>query len=502
MRAWQAKGIVRPEGDGAFRPDDPVTSVEAADLLTAAWSVWTPAPEAGLADDDGARLTREAAALALYDIFRSSLEEVRKTDFTDFDQVSPAAADAVAVLAGNGVIAGYPDGRVGPDRAVTRAEFIAMTDRLLRLAGQKGATVLVQDTENTAAAHISEAEPDTGATDAQDMGTVAIGRGADGARRALLLRFPLPAGILAAEVTSARVYVHYRSGDTPALQVSAVTGSWSTATATWNETAPYLSEANQSPVSEDGGAGWYTIDVTALVKGWLSEDLNNNGLVIEETQSGHQAVFDSAFSWEEGYCPKLEIVYTPGAETERYGKYAFERQATGNCMSFALRDRDMILYDDLFDTPAFQAAYDAGGTAAAFTYVRARVLAYVEEHKESLRVEAIRPLDGFDGAIDPETEYRVALRVGFRDRSFPEGIQVDEDFDYHFWAQLADGSWAEKTPQEAARRVPGANAATDPGAYPWHQGYMWGYEKWNDYYTSDVAYFAVTKTADNFTGSN
>jgi hypothetical protein len=366
-------------------------------------------------------------------------------------------------------------------------------------APQNDVTVTVQDAEYTAAAHITELEPDAFAGSAGSLELAEIGRGADGVRSDALFRFPLPANIPGENVRSAFFYIRYSEGDVPNLRASEVNGSWNTITATWIDCAPLISPVSASGASEDAGGGWYQIDVTELVRGWLSWERNNNGFAIEETRDGARAAFYSVFAEDVSNCPKLVITYAPNEDTTRYGKFAYEPQQLGNCMSYALRDRDMILYDALFDTPVFQSAYDAGGIDAALTYVKGEVLDYINAHSDTLEIASVRELDAYDAEIDAATEYRIALRIGFRDRSFPEGIQVDEDFDYHFWAQLADGSWTEKTPQEPSRLVPGSNADTDPGAFPWHQGYMWGYEKWNDYYTSGVVYYAVTKTTDAFT---
>jgi hypothetical protein len=194
------------------------------------------------------------------------------------------------------------------------------------------------------------------------------------------------------------------------------------------------------------------------------------------------------------------VTYKPNESGRSYGKYGYTAQDDGNCLSYSLRDTGAIFYDDLVaDTAAFQKIYDEGGTGAALPYFKALCFDYIEQNRETLQIESIRELSGFDAKIDPTKEYRVALRIGFRDHSLPEGIQVEQDFDYHLRVQLTDGSWAEKTPGESSRIAPGSNAALDPGTYPWDESFMWGYEKWNDFYTSDTVYFAVTKSTDSFT---
>ncbi|MDR3314016.1 MAG: DNRLRE domain-containing protein [Oscillospiraceae bacterium] len=363
-------------------------------------------------------------------------------------------------------------------------------------------TVTIQDPENTAAAHISEQKPDEGADFTAAMEIVEIGRSAEGQRSDALFRFKLPAGILAEQLREAYFYIRYQAGDEPTLRAVAMTQSWYTVTGTWNEAGGSIAnDPNPATATKEAG-DWYKIDVTALVQAWLSGKSNNNGFAVEEAVNGKSASFYSTINAELApeNCPKLVITYAEATAPQggRLGKYDYEEQEVGNCFSYALRDHDMILYDDLFDTAALQTAYDAGGVEGGLAYVKAQVAQYVDLHKDALQIAGMRELPAYNASISAD-EYRIALRIGFRDRSFQEGIQVDEDFDYHFWAQMADGTWAEKTPQENSRLVPGSSAATDPGQYPWHQGYLWGYDKWNDYYTSDVVYFAVTKAGQGFT---
>jgi hypothetical protein len=83
----------------------------------------------------------------------------------------------------------------------------------------------------------------------------------------------------------------------------------------------------------------------------------------------------------------------------------------------------------------------------------------------------------------------MALRVGYHE------ADGETDFDFHYRAQIADGSWAEKLPSVPSHVVPGSNAALDPASHPWDANYEWGYEKWDNYYDSPIVFFAITKTA-------
>jgi hypothetical protein len=83
-----------------------------------------------------------------------------------------------------------------------------------------------------------------------------------------------------------------------------------------------------------------------------------------------------------------------------------------------------------------------------------------------------------------------------------EGEAVDLSgqgmFDYHFWAQLSDGRWAQKFPLDTSEIIPGAAPGVSPGKYPWNSALQW-LPKFQGYYTSQVIFFAVTKYTDEVT---
>lgn len=82
-------------------------------------------------------ITREDMALMLYryvrNVAKAKLPVVKKAvEFTDAGQISPKAADAVAMMQQGGIINGIPDGdqlRFGPKQQATRAEASAMIAR-------------------------------------------------------------------------------------------------------------------------------------------------------------------------------------------------------------------------------------------------------------------------------------------------------------------------------------------------------------------------------------
>ncbi|MCQ2420941.1 MAG: S-layer homology domain-containing protein, partial [Clostridia bacterium] len=76
-------------------------------------------------------LTRAEAATIFYRLLVNT-NVMRSVSFSDV-KAGSWYYEAVSVLAGKGVIKGYPDGTFGPNRSVTRAEFCAMASRFFAL---------------------------------------------------------------------------------------------------------------------------------------------------------------------------------------------------------------------------------------------------------------------------------------------------------------------------------------------------------------------------------
>lgn len=357
-------------------------------------------------------------------------------------------------------------------------------------------TITVQSPDNTPSAWLTSG--DEASLSSMDLTQLVIGTDDDGATRAVLLWLPLPAAIPTESVQSATLSLLPTKGDTPAVRAGRATQLWTLQNATWDTMHTAVDQLT-APGTLDAD-GWYTIDVTDIVKAWLSGDASQYGFLLQGDGTGGLSLLYSGTNTQPAQCPKLTVTYAPQTEPTRYGRFDYTEQAVGNCLAYALRDTSPIYYDALIqDTSAFQAAYDDGGESGALAYFANQVFEYISTHQEALGIAAFRRLDAYDSEIDVTREYRVGLRIGFHERNGVDGIQVDEDFDFHLRAQLADGSWAEKVPAEPSRVTPGSNAGADIGKDPWDQSFLWGYEKWSAYYDSDVVYFAVEKSTDAFT---
>ena len=358
----------------------------------------------------------------------------------------------------------------------------------------------LQDPDLTSIIGVNSVEPDV---TQEKYETVMIGGSYE-----VLYRLPLLAGIGAENIESAyflmkptdvKVALDLRLAVMDSYWVSYSTDEWwqeyFSVPSTWNDVNEHIGEVIEAKqaMSDDG---WYTIEMTSLVKDWLSGERGNFGFALS---SDSETEF---YAIESEYCPKLVITYRVSYReitARNCGKFGYDAQppGTGNCFAFALRDRVMIGYYDLIDTLELEKANDEGGLDAALQYVKGRVIAYVEDYKNEFEITGFREIASFDAPIDPETEYRIAFRIGIGEERIIEGML---DFDYHFMMQLSDGSWAEKLPGEYSRLVSGSHAGLDPGTYPWNKGYMWGKGiEYNGFYSSDTVYFAVQKSGDTFT---
>ena len=122
----------------------------------------------------------------------------------------------------------------------------------------------------------------------------------------------LPSGTAAGNVAKATLKLYVSSLSVPgSFDVYRVTGSWNEGTIT-QATAPSLGglEAYGVPVSVNNA--FVAIDVTQLVKDWLSGSANggiaNNGIAIVPNTSGAVLAFDSKESNATSHEPRLEII--------------------------------------------------------------------------------------------------------------------------------------------------------------------------------------------------
>ncbi len=343
---------------------------------------------------------------------------------------------------------------------------------------------------------------------------IQVGKTAGGKDIFSLIHLPMRGTWLSGEIESAKLFLKYVDGKAPsALLIGLLKGFWSTDTDLAKAKTLFDSSSVSLTDVKKEDDDWVSVDIKDYVKGWLSGDVRNNGLVLLGEKDGEQASFVSDWAGESENPPRLEVRGTVGKRDLSYGKFAYLRHPenpkddsviaeneTANCLSYALRDTDVIGAEELgLDYGILNETYKKSGEDALADYCAGKVVEYVERNKAGLKISGFRQIEDFNSEIDSKKEYRIAFRVGCR--LFGDEVLDDEPgkFDYHVWAQINTGQWAQKfmfTPTEIIPNVP---PGVSPGRYPWDGTLDWGYEKYTAVHTSKIIYFAVTKDADGFT---
>jgi uncharacterized repeat protein (TIGR01451 family) len=131
-----------------------------------------------------------------------------------------------------------------------------------------------------------------------------------------LVRFNLSSIPSGAAIEQARLYLRLGGSCDSGNRTHTVTSyrvgsSWSELSVTWN-TTPSCAEAYGSASVASRTWGWYSFNVTNLVRGWVSGSLPNNGLMIRGPESsGNSSALLEFYTREmgSGYTPYLEVTY-------------------------------------------------------------------------------------------------------------------------------------------------------------------------------------------------
>ncbi len=155
----------------------------------------------------------------------------------------------------------------------------------------------------------------------------------DGMIARSLVRFNLSAIPSGATVNSAtlRAYLvgsYDYPGRTRTVTAYRAGSTWSESSVTWNS-QPAIAEAYGSSGVTHGAQGWYSFDVTNLVRGWVNGSLQNYGIVLRGPEwSGSDSSW-KAFSTREGpYPPQLVITYIDYSAS-MIGGAGYEGSGTG-----------------------------------------------------------------------------------------------------------------------------------------------------------------------------
>jgi hypothetical protein len=348
-----------------------------------------------------------------------------------------------------------------------------------------------------------------------DPTTIRVGKTSKGNDVFSFLHLPLRGAFLPNEIESAQLYLKIVDGETPsALRIGLLNSFWSNGMTELAGAQKLINRDNTDIVAvTQAEDGWVCLDITGYVTDWLSGSVQYNGLALLGETQGEQTSFVSDWYENSENPPYVKVSGTVGGRDLRYGKFAYLRhpenesddaviseEETTNCLSYALRDTDIIGADELgLDYSEMTGIYRQSGEDAVADYCAQKVSDYVERNKAGLKISGFRQIENFDSEIDAEKEYRIAFRVGCKLFEGEEVLNDTDGFNYHLWAQINTGQWAQKVMFSPTEIVPTTPPCVSPEKYPWNGTLGWGEPMTYGFLTSKCVYFAVMKDTDGFT---
>ncbi|MCL1964165.1 MAG: S-layer homology domain-containing protein [Firmicutes bacterium] len=337
-----------------------------------------------------------------------------------------------------------------------------------------------------------------------DTKTIRVGKTAGGGDIFSFVRVPLGVDFFADEITEAKLFLYAAEGAPPKeLRIGTVSGRWTLYISTCAE-AKALADNNGLTVTalQPEDDGWVSVSVTEIVQAWTRADTQNFGFALFPLAGEAQGVFADMYH-SDGNAPYLKVSGRVGKRPSGYGKFGFTRvpeegrlddTVNANCLAYAVRDSVPVHLDDLGGSYRdVNRVFLESGEDGVVEYIGGLFEKYVEEHKAGLRVSKLRRIDGFNASIDPAKEYRIALRLGCYAKEDEPLSEDARNFDFHFWAQLADGRWSQKYAGNYSEIIPATGPGVSPGKYYWEMA------KYGYLYRSKVIYYAVTKDTDEMT---
>jgi hypothetical protein len=300
--------------------------------------------------------------------------------------------------------------------------------------------------------------------------------------RRTYLKFDLSSasGIDPNQVTSGYVRIEKYGATDPQVAGYRVTGSWSSATITWNNKPGYsTSAADHSDYAyNDTGAWWRMSNCTAMVKNWLDGTYSNYGLCVKDHDEDG-GVWTNFYSSDAPSPdkPELHILYNYGCRS-----YEYEPSANINCMGYAVSYDAYITGDMLGMTPS---GIDACNTLSDWlNYTQSKSETWMTSHVD------YGSLAAYNSSINTSVEYRVALRVGWVDTNGDGELDANQywqdDWDYHWWYETSTGQWAEKHGTQPSGLISGTSSSTNPYNVVWPLP-----GEYANFYTSSCRYYAV-----------
>lgn len=245
-------------------------------------------------------VTREEAATIYYRIFQTSLPDRSiSNSFSDDNDISSLAKEAVNILSENKIIQGYTDNSFRPKGNITRAEFLVILDKIYA------------EREISQPISIANVDKNNSTWKQEDIKNVIIGKG-----KSVMMKFDLPADIPYENVRDAYIYWmaikadNMVGNDVPDFDVYPLKNEWISLEATWNDVNIYY---NDKIYSENHTGFTYT-NITPIVKKWLCGEMDNNGVILSTEDIGNiyfRTQYYNEIQNASHFYPCLRISYTP-----------------------------------------------------------------------------------------------------------------------------------------------------------------------------------------------
>ena len=121
------------------------------------------------------------------------------------------------------------------------------------------------------------------------------------------IKFDMPTSIPSAYITSAYLRLNKKEHLAPTIKAYRVTSNWSSSGITWNN-KPSYSTSDVSGTSSQYIDTWYSLNVTTLVKDWISGTYSNYGFVLKEPSETNSAQKTKFYSSDAPSPNKPELV--------------------------------------------------------------------------------------------------------------------------------------------------------------------------------------------------
>lgn len=228
----------------------------------------------------------------------------------------------------------------------------------------------------------------------------------------------------------------------------------------------------------------YLDSARTVVATFTCTHYNSSGVVVNTNSSVYRTFHASSDCFTNSPNYSISTTYT-----NKTYNLIDDYDSNQNCAGYAWN------YDEFVDMDTLGISYtelnNCSSLSSLRTLVKNKSEAYMSNHGIAANV-----IDSYNSSINTSTQYRVVMRVGYYDTngngewdfsSYPGS----DDWDYHWWMQLGDGTWADKRGHFPTRIIPNSNIYSDPDNILWT---LWSYGEavYNDFYSSIPVYYKIT----------